>query len=148
MKMLCHSHYQRVRNKNTHIPFQCARNTDMCLSRACQCTQGSDGLTTLCAGGSMGRSNTQKLQVSFSFSSSTAIGPQLWQNQMMYSLLSHASGEPVRHISMRKPLAAQFQQSSGTEGKATEPIANAQVCVPPESYLNFRKLQPGWKQKF
>lgn len=157
MKLLCHSYYQRVlgqivlsvyRNKNTYILFHCGRNTDMCLSRACQCTQVSDSLTNLRAGGNIGRRDTQKLQVSFSFSSCAGIGPQLWQNQMLYSLLSYTFGEPVHHINMRKPLAAQFQQSSGTEGKATEPITNTQVCAPPESHLNFRKLQPGWKQKF
>lgn len=61
---------------------------------------------------------TRQPWASSSFFSSAETGP--WQ--MLHSLLSHPFAEPLNHAGMKKPLAAQFQKSSGTEGKASKPI--------------------------
>lgn len=121
-------------------------------TQACACpepVQGAGSLTTLHAGGNMGRTDKRAmgkllllLQLCRKWSTAVA------ETDTALPLLSHPSGEPVHHISMKKPLALHFQQSSRTEGKATEPNANTEVCGPPKIHLNSRELQPGWNQKF
>lgn len=114
----------------------------MCLFRACWYTQGPTD-SPHCLLMETREDKTRKPWASSSFLSSAETGLQQWQSQMLHSLLSHPFAEPMHYAGMKKPLAVKFQKSSGTEGKAKEPVLIQRTVSPLKLICTWENFNPG-----